>query len=111
MADTVTTPEVAALLGKSSPTVSKYVRDGKLHPVGRQGLTYLFDRAEVEGLAQGSPNGHQPGPDTATDEVAAAIETLLADIKGLKAATRRRDQQVRKEAIQALAASLLEGSR
>lgn len=53
--DLIGSTEAAALLGKSSRTVHRMVRDGKLTPAmtapGGFAGTYLFNRADVERLA------------------------------------------------------------
>lgn len=49
--DLVTAHEVEAILGVSRPTISRMARDGRLTPVRTIPL-YLFDRADVERVAQ-----------------------------------------------------------
>lgn len=51
MTDTLTTAEAAAILGKSPRTVQRLARDGRLHPTRKSARLLLFERAEVERLA------------------------------------------------------------
>jgi len=53
---TLTKRDVEKLLGKSSKTVGRYIKDGRLHPIKkmREGyLTYLFNLEDIEGLMRG----------------------------------------------------------
>ena len=59
---TLTKKEVEKLLGKSSKTISRYVKQGKLHPVKQKRGNYdiyLFDTQEVSRLKVGDTEGGQ----------------------------------------------------
>ena len=61
---TLTKKEVEKLLGKSSKTVSRYIKQGKLHPVKQKRGSYdiyLFDMEEVSRLKVGDIGDTQGG--------------------------------------------------
>ena len=70
----MTTDEVAGALRADSETVRRWRRAGKLTAIARpNGRSFLFLRAEVEGLLNGTP--------LTPEQVAEAIERALGGAK------------------------------